>query len=221
MPEVVELLRRERAQAADPDGYIFPSIAARAGHQMRMHIAFERVVRSADLDPRLVTPHTLRRTAITSLVMAGVDLPTIMQISGHKHTRVLLRYVHLFGSHVDRAVAILSRLPSDRLSGHGRVVACLALRHGTGADPRTHRRDQDDPDRLRPGPGPLRHAGYRRQAHGLCHRSLQPGGGEDRPDGAGPLDRLHAAQARRRLRQPCGGTGRPPLQRVDDHAEAP
>jgi integrase len=108
-PEVVALLRRERAQADDPDGYIFPSIASRAGHQMRMHIAFERVVRSAGLDPRLVTPHTLRRTAITQLVMAGVDLPTIMRISGHKHTKVLMRYVHLFGSHVDRAVAILGR----------------------------------------------------------------------------------------------------------------
>jgi hypothetical protein len=56
------------------------------------------VVRKAGLDPRLVHPQALRRTAITSLVMAGVDLPAIMRISGHKHTRVLMRYVHLSGA---------------------------------------------------------------------------------------------------------------------------
>ena len=36
---------------------------------------FRRIVKAAGLDPALVVRHTLRHTAITHLVQAGVDLP--------------------------------------------------------------------------------------------------------------------------------------------------
>jgi site-specific recombinase XerD len=45
---------------------------------------FEDAVIRAGLDPVLITPHVMRHTAITKLVKAGVDLPTIQRISGHK-----------------------------------------------------------------------------------------------------------------------------------------
>jgi len=36
-------------------------------------------------DIKQVVRHTLRHTAITHLVQAGVDLPTVKRISGHKN----------------------------------------------------------------------------------------------------------------------------------------
>jgi site-specific recombinase XerD len=49
-----------------------------------MDNAFRDAVVGAGLDPKLVMPHVMRHTAITALVQAGVDLPTIQKISGHR-----------------------------------------------------------------------------------------------------------------------------------------
>ena len=46
----------------------------------------------------------MRHTAITNLVKAGVDLPTIQRISGHKTLAMVLRYTHVHGAHIDRAI---------------------------------------------------------------------------------------------------------------------
>jgi integrase len=70
---------------------------------------FARAVVRAKLDPDKLTPHTMRRTAITRLVKAGVDLPTIQRISGHKTLTMVLRYVHLHGDHIDAAITALDR----------------------------------------------------------------------------------------------------------------
>ncbi len=51
----------------------------------------------------------LRHTAITDLVQSGVDLPTIQRISGHKTLAMVLRYTHVHGSHIDRAVKAIGR----------------------------------------------------------------------------------------------------------------
>ena len=63
----------------------------------------------AGLDPKLVTPHVMRHTAITKLVQAGVDLPTIQRISGHKTLAMLLRYAHVHGPHIDQGIKALGR----------------------------------------------------------------------------------------------------------------
>ncbi len=63
----------------------------------------------AGLDPRIVTPHVMRHTAITNLVKAGVDLPTIQRISGHKTLAMVLRYTHVHGSHIDQAIRAIGR----------------------------------------------------------------------------------------------------------------
>ena len=61
----------------------------------------------AKLDPAKVTPHILRHTAITGLVKAGVDLPTIQRISGHKTLAMVLRYTQLTDGHIDQQVSKL------------------------------------------------------------------------------------------------------------------
>ncbi|WP_439570261.1 tyrosine-type recombinase/integrase [Roseovarius mucosus] len=51
-----------------------------------------------------MTPHTLRRTAVTHLVQAGVDLPTVQRISGHNTLSMVARYAHQRGSHIEAAM---------------------------------------------------------------------------------------------------------------------
>jgi integrase len=92
-PELAELLSREREMRQDQDGWIFPSphIDSAAGHRARMDRPFRDAVIRAGLDPKVVTPHVMRHTTITFLVQAGVDLPTIQRISGHKTLAMVLR----------------------------------------------------------------------------------------------------------------------------------
>lgn len=82
---------------------------AKHGHRTNMARPFLRSVIRAQLDPDKVTPHTMRHTAITRLVKAGVDLPTIQRISGHKTLAMVLRYTHVHGLHIDAAIDALSR----------------------------------------------------------------------------------------------------------------
>ena len=65
-----------------------------------MHPRFGR--RCLDLEQ--ITPHTLRHTAVTHLVQAGVDLPTVQRISGHKTLAMVARYAHQNGAHIQAAM---------------------------------------------------------------------------------------------------------------------
>ena len=55
-----------------------------------------------------VTFHTLRHTAASYLVMAGVDLATVREILRHKSFPMTLRYAHLSPNHKKSAVEALS-----------------------------------------------------------------------------------------------------------------
>lgn len=69
----------------------------------------------------------MRHTAITQLVRAGIDLPTIQRISGHQTLAIVMRYVHLPGNHIDTAIAAIEvGLPSQitpELHTHAEEVA--------------------------------------------------------------------------------------------------
>jgi site-specific recombinase XerD len=84
--------------------WLFPSPAAKEGHTVNLDKPFRRVVTSAGLDPAKVVRHTLRQTAITHLVQAGVDLPTVKRISGHKNLSMVERYSHQNGAHIESAM---------------------------------------------------------------------------------------------------------------------
>jgi integrase len=105
---LVEILKRQREERSDQAGFIFPCLRKGATHPRRqISQPFARAVKRAGLDPKLVTPHTMRHTAITKLVQAGVDLPTIQRISGHKTLAMVLRYTHVSGAHIDTAMSTL------------------------------------------------------------------------------------------------------------------
>ena len=99
--------------AALPDQqWLFPSKRARDGHVISIEKPFRRVVADAGLDPKVIVRHTLRHTAITHLVQAGIDLPTVQRISGHKSLQMVVRYSHQNGEHIQRAM--------DKLEGRYR-----------------------------------------------------------------------------------------------------
>lgn len=103
---LAKMLEQERAQRDDKAGYIFTPSRADAvlPHRLSMRKQFERTVIRAGLDPKKVTPHVMRHTAITGLVKARVDLPTIQRISGHKTMAMVLKYTHIADDHVDAAI---------------------------------------------------------------------------------------------------------------------
>ena len=71
---------------------------------MNIEKALRRVVKNAGMDPKEVVRHTLRHTAITHLVQAGIDLPTVKRISGHKTLQMVERYSHQNGAHIQAAM---------------------------------------------------------------------------------------------------------------------
>lgn len=84
--------------------WLFPSPAAKEGRTVNLDKPFRRCVIAADLDVKQVIRHTLRHTAITHLVQAGVDLPTVKRISGHKNLSMVERYSHQNGAHIQSAM---------------------------------------------------------------------------------------------------------------------
>lgn len=87
--------------------WLFPSPASRTGHAHTIRKAFRRSTKRAGLDPDVVTPHILRHTVVTHLVQAGVDLPTVQRVSGHKTLAMVARYAHQNGEHIQAAMAKL------------------------------------------------------------------------------------------------------------------
>lgn len=128
---LVELLRKEREQRSDQFGPIFPPhVTGKGAHRARFSKPFARAVVRAGLDPKDVTPHVMRHTAITRLVQAGVDLPTIQKISGHKTLAMVLRYAHVSGAHIDGAMTALDRTlpePAAPAENAAKTVVTLEL----------------------------------------------------------------------------------------------
>jgi len=98
--------------------WLFPSIGSKNGHTVNIRKSFMRCVKAAGLDAQQVVPHTLRHTAITHLVQAGVDLPTVKRISGHKTLVMVERYAHQSGAHIANAL--------EKLDDRYRVAKRLA-----------------------------------------------------------------------------------------------
>jgi integrase len=148
-PELAELLAAEREMRQDRVGWIFPSphTDSTVGHRVRMDASFRDAVIRAGLDPALVTPHVMRHTAITTLVQAGVDLPTVQRISGHKTLAMVLRYAHVHGRHIDRAIQAIGRTVPQRLANE--TAAAITQELHTVVPGATHASVSSGPKRLR------------------------------------------------------------------------
>lgn len=72
--------------------------------------AFERAARLAGIAD--FTFHDLRHTFASRLVMAGVDLPTVKELLGHKDISMTMCYAHLSSDHKQAAVKKSERVPT-------------------------------------------------------------------------------------------------------------
>jgi len=68
--------------------------------------AFQTACRRAGLTD--VTPHALRHTFASRLVMAGVDLRTVQELGGWSSLELVQRYAHLSPGHKAEAVERIS-----------------------------------------------------------------------------------------------------------------
>jgi integrase len=101
IPQYLADFLRSYIEAAKADQvWLFPAKLSASGHTENIEKQFRRVVTRAGLNPKEVVRHTLRHTAITHLVQAGVDLPRVQRISGHKTLQMVVRYSHQNGEHI-------------------------------------------------------------------------------------------------------------------------
>lgn len=99
-----DFLKAHLGGLPDDAEWLFPNSASKSGRVMTIRKAHRRVVKAAGLNPDEVLRHTFRHTAITHLVQAGVDLPTVQKVSGHKTLAMVARYAHANGEHIDAAM---------------------------------------------------------------------------------------------------------------------
>lgn len=124
-PAYADALRKIIKERGAAKGWLFPSRVkgTREGRRSYFTHQFRRAVVRAKLDPKLITPHVMRHTAVTRLVKAGVDIPTIMKVSGHKTVAMVLRYTHVDAIHIDDAASKLSTpLPDGSLETENAAV---------------------------------------------------------------------------------------------------
>jgi integrase len=102
--ELAAFLKEHIAQLKPGAEWLFPNIASKSGRLVTIRKAHRRVIKAAGLDPDVIVRHTFRHTAITHAVQAGVDLPTVQKVSGHKTLAMVARYAHANGAHIDAAM---------------------------------------------------------------------------------------------------------------------
>ena len=119
------LLETLRAMQGDStkDGAVF--CTSKGSPYRDFRTTFRRVVRRAGIED--FTFHDLRHCFASRLVMAGVDLPTVQALMGHKNVTMTMRYTHLSANHKQQAVALLEPFaakvpaifPTGRLANAG------------------------------------------------------------------------------------------------------
>ena len=158
--EVRELIARLRflatlSPAAD-NRFLLPYRASRVSLCQDLRKALTQAASHAGIAPHIV-PHQLRHTYATTMLRAGVSLPALMKLLGHRTANMTLRYVEVTQKDLQREfhraqqnprhliplptpLATADPDPADapaiveRLSGAIRVLDLFRQQHGSGID---------------------------------------------------------------------------------------
>lgn len=95
----LRLLRPQKAVAADGFLLARPRGRARLGYELR--IALHEITADVGIRSRIV-PHQFRHSFATEMLRAGVSLPVLMKLLGHKTPKMTLRYLEVSLSDVQR-----------------------------------------------------------------------------------------------------------------------
>jgi integrase len=95
-----EMLEGMRPKSVDPSEKIFQSGYWSFGAR------FKAAVKRAGL-PDSITPHVLRHTFCSFLVMAGTPMPTVKELMGHADISTSMIYTHLSGRHKSDVIDLL------------------------------------------------------------------------------------------------------------------
>lgn len=89
-PQIAAVLASVRRRSGP---FVFTS-GRRHTRYTRILTGFKAALVDAGIDPAGVVLHTLRHTALSRMMDAGLDVRTIMEISGHRSMAMLERYTH-------------------------------------------------------------------------------------------------------------------------------
>jgi integrase len=110
--ELVERLAFLHTLAPGPSGHFLlprpPS--GRTALMTQLRLALSQAVAAAGLKGHIV-PHQLRHTYATSLLRAGLSLPSLMRLLGHRSANVTLRYVEITQADLHREYQAAQRQP--------------------------------------------------------------------------------------------------------------
>jgi site-specific recombinase XerD len=97
-------LKRGRPAPADsPADYLFLTLEGQKLTRNRIYIMLKKYARKAGVDPRRISPHSLRRAACSGWVRNHGDLISLQSITGHADIGTLERYVRLDPADVKEA----------------------------------------------------------------------------------------------------------------------
>ncbi|MEC4680664.1 MAG: tyrosine-type recombinase/integrase, partial [Nitrospirota bacterium] len=102
-PEALTILRSHSSFLQSP--WVLPGIKSNLrpmDSRAFLRRAFEPALKKAGIQD--ASWHTLRHTTASRLVMAGVPLPTVKEILGHRDLQTTLKYSHLSPGHIQTAI---------------------------------------------------------------------------------------------------------------------
>jgi integrase len=106
--------------------FVFPSFRTPGKPYRRILNGFRAALKDAGITDPMVCLHSLRHTALSRMVAAGMDLRTVMDVSGHSRLEELTRYTH--PNEAAKAAALATfQLPM----GTTRSQRAKVLRHKT------------------------------------------------------------------------------------------
>ena len=99
-----EILERYKPPAGK---YLFPGRVEGSISFQAVDQGLRRAIARAGLDTKGISTHSTRRTFITRLHRAGIDVYTIKKITGHQDLKALGHYIDIDANRVKEAIAII------------------------------------------------------------------------------------------------------------------